>query len=283
MRLGGHVILGRIVYRRYRETMTRNLKKQLEDGQTLIGGYIQTASPELVAIMAYAGFDYVILSSEDTPYDYETRNHQVDVARFEGIGTIYRPPKNDPVYIRRGLDIGMDGLNVPEVNSAEEARSVVRSALFHPAGERGLNAMCKMARYGADYGPALFEQINNQTLITVLIENAQAIENIDGIAQIEGIDVLYLGPTDLAISLGVPGQPFHPLVEEATEKVLEAGRKHNKAVGHVVLNPLDENEMRRKLDAGYQMLSLFLDVSFFRVSISNLYRRAIDIIGEIQQ
>ena len=263
-------------------SMGKNLKKAISEGQVIIGGYAQTSSIELVEIIGQAGFDFVILSSEDTPYDYETRSHQVDVARLANLATIIRPAANDPVLIRRALDLGIDGLNVPLVNTAEEASNVVKAAMYYPQGERGMNAMARMANYGADYGPDYFKRTNERTLITILIETKQAGENIEEIAQVEGIDVLYMGPTDLSNSLGVPGQPKHPLVEESTNQVLAAAKKHGIAVANVIYDPFNEAEIVSRVEQGYQVLSVFLDVALFQKALYQLHDKVHEVLKRVR-
>jgi 4-hydroxy-2-oxoheptanedioate aldolase len=252
-------------------TTKKKMKEIIKSGKTMIGGYAQTASPEIVEIVGLIGLDYIILSSEDTYYDIRDRVEQVYAANAVGLPTICRPTTNDPIFIRRALDIGMDGLNVPLVNTAEEARRVVRAAKFPPLGDRGLNAMSRPTRYGMDLGPQFFERANDETLITINIETKQAVDNIEEIVEVEGIDVFYIGPTDLSISLGVPGEVFHPLVQDAAKRIREAARERGKAVAHVIYNPLDRKEVDARLSEGYEMLSLFLDVAIFRQAVTRLH------------
>jgi 4-hydroxy-2-oxoheptanedioate aldolase len=165
----------------------------------------------------------------------------------------------------------MDGLNVPMVNTADEARAVVRAAMYPPMGERGLNAMSRPVRYGADFGPGYFEQANDRCLVTILIETKTAVDNIEEIVEVEGIDVVYLGPTDLSISLGVPGEVFHALVQESSKKVREAARRRGVATANVIYNPFDRGEIESRMEEGYGLLSVFLDVQLFRQSCERLH------------
>jgi 4-hydroxy-2-oxoheptanedioate aldolase len=257
----------------------KKMKDIIKSGKTMIGGYAQTASPEIVEIVGHIGFDYIILSSEDTAYDVRDRAEQIYAADAVGLPTMCRPPTNDPIFIRRALDMGMDGLNVPLVNTAEEARRVVRAAKYPPVGERGLNAMSRPTRYGADFNPKFFESANEDMLITINIETKEAVDNVEEIVEVEGIDVFYVGPTDLSISLGVPGDVTHPLVQGAGKKIREAARKRKKAVAHVIYNPFDRTEIDARMNEGYEMLSVFLDVGIFRRAVTQLHdevRKAVD-------
>jgi 2-keto-3-deoxy-L-rhamnonate aldolase RhmA len=252
-------------------TSKKDLKAALRAGERILGGYAQSASPEIVEIVADIGYDFVILSSEDTVYDVRDRCEQVYVADAAGLATIFRPPTNEPTSIRRALDIGMDGLNVPMVNTADDARRVVDAALYPPIGHRGLNAMSRPVHFGRDFGPEYFATANDSTLITVLIESKEAVDNIEEILSVEGIDVAYLGPTDLSISLGIPGQVFDERVERCAARVREAAAAAGVAVANVVYNPLDRDELDRRVEEGYQMLSAFLDVQLFRQACERIH------------
>jgi 2-keto-3-deoxy-L-rhamnonate aldolase RhmA len=249
----------------------RDLKAALRAGERILGGYAQTAAPELVEIIGHIGFDFVILSSEDTVYDVRDRCEQVYIADAAGLSTIYRPPTNDAIWIRRGLDAGMDGINVPLVNSAADARRVIDAALYPPQGDRGLNSSSRPVRYGRDFGPEYFKTGNDGTLITVLIESKEAVDNIEEILDVDGIDVAYLGPTDLSISLGVPGDVFHRRVQESADRVRRAAAARNIAVANVIYDPFDAEEIQRRVDEGYQVLSAFLDVQLFRHACERIH------------
>lgn len=253
--------------------MIGRARERLASGDVMFGGYVQTASPELVEIIGDAGFDFVILSAEDTPYDLAQRQRQFYAAELAGLATIYRPPSIDPVAIRRALDAGAAGLNIPSVESAEDAVLAVRATRFPPRGDRGLNAMSRATRYGADFGPAYFDGAPDP-VVTVLIESARAVDRIADIVAVDGVDVAYLGPTDLSISLGVPGDVFHPDVTEAAARVRAAARDAGVAAGTVVYRPGESDEIERRLDEGYAMLSLFLDVALFRQNCRAMLDRA---------
>jgi 4-hydroxy-2-oxoheptanedioate aldolase len=248
-----------------------SLKERVARGETLIGGYVESTAPQLVEIAGHVGFDYVVLSSEDSIYDVRDWSEIVYAAEAVGLPTICRPPSNDPVFIRRALDMGMKGLNVPMVNTAEDARKVVRAALYPPAGTRGLNAMSRPVRYGADFGPEFFERGNADILVTVIIETATAVENIEEIVAVEGIDLVYIGPTDLSISLGLPGDVFHPRVVECANRIRAAASKKGVATGHVIYDPLNREEIERRMEEGHGMLSVFHDIQLFRLACERLH------------
>lgn len=192
---------------------------------------IQEPSVQITEILGILGFDYILFDCEHSAMGFETIANLVMAAEFRGITPLVRLPKNEPDLILHFLDTGALGIVVPDLNSVEEAQKAVRGAKYPPQGERGL-APVRVADYGLKYPLGDYPLIGNeQTMVIGIVESREGIKNIDGILSVEGIDAMFIGTIDLSLSLGVPGKTNHPLVLEAVETVISAGKKFNKPIG----------------------------------------------------
>ena len=199
------------------------LKKRLRAGETTIGSWCSFANLNVAEILAGTGFDWVLIDGEHGPFDIGTL--QTVLAGFNGSSTVpvVRVPWNDPVRIKQVLDLGVDGVLVPMVNSAAEAKAAVSACLYPPKGTRGFGP-----RRASDYGrstDAYVAQADEGTIVMIQIEHIDAARNVDAILAVPGIDVICLGPTDLSGSAGVLRQFDHPVVVEALERVCARAQK----------------------------------------------------------
>ena len=170
-------------------------------------------------ILGFLGMDFVIIDAEHGVSDLESCEHQVRAAESVGISTMCRIALNLPQNILRYLDTGVMGAQIPQVNSAAEARATVDAVRYPPVGKRGL-AGVRAAGYGIGMPLGDYVKLANEELILcVQIETTQAVEAAAEIVATEGVDLVFIGPTDLSISMGYPGQPTHPAVMEAIEHV----------------------------------------------------------------
>ncbi len=187
-------------------------------------------NPSIAAIAKASGLDFIMLDMEHGSYSVETVEDIAKVARLCGVGIFARVPSLDRAYISRVMDAGVQGVMVPMISSAEEAKKLVGWARYEPIGNRGLSSNGGLTDYlgmGTDAVSFMKEQ-NAKTLTIAQIETKEAIDCIDEIAAVEGIDVLLIGPNDLSISLGLPGETLDPLVQEAIGKVVASAEKYNK-------------------------------------------------------
>lgn len=237
-----------------------SVKEKLGKGQIVIGTFGKFSSPAAAEILGYLGFDFIIPDMEHATLDYHQIENLIQVADGAGISTVIRVPGRDESPILRILDAGGQGIQVPGVDSPEEARKVVEAARYQPLGNRGLSYSTRAARYTLkDKEQHLFDSHAKQ-LVVVQIESKQGMDNIEDIGAMEGIDVLFLGPADLSNSLGIPGQTNHPLVQEALQRLCEVTRRHGKTAGTFVAN---REQAARALEAGVRYLVYDNDVSFF--------------------
>lgn len=212
--------------------MRANLTRQrLADGGSVVGTIVPTNDPILVEISALAGFDHVIIDGEHGDVDVRAVADLVRAAEAAGITPLARVPSNSPVDILRYLDVGVMGVMVPQIRSAADARRAVEAAKYHPQGQRGL-AGSRAASYGlaeslTEYVPAA----NRETMVLALLEDRAAVEAIDEIVAVPGIDVFFVGPADLAQSYGLPGQAGHPTVQAAIETIIQRTLAAGRVVG----------------------------------------------------
>lgn len=203
---------------------------KLASGEPVAGLIVPVAAPVLVDLAALAGFDYVLIDTEHGHLGFEAVEHLVRASEAAGVTPLVRVSHNAPSEILRALDVGAQGVMVPQVTSAADAEAAVRSVKFHPRGNRGL-AGSRAADYGLtgsmeDY----VTRANRETMVLALIEDISAVDNFEAILGVDGIDVLFIGASDLAQSMGYPGLPDHPEVRDAVSRIIDQGT----AVGRIV-------------------------------------------------
>ncbi len=207
------------------------MKNLIASGKPAFGVSVQFASADIVEMIGELGFDWVMLDAEHGSITPDNIGPMVMAAELHGITPVVRPEKNDPAVINKYLDRGVMGMQVPHVNTAEEAAAVVEACRFHPDGKRGLGGG-RMADFGFGVSTSEYvKQANENMLVCVQIEDVEAIENLDEILAVEGVDVFFIGPTDLAQSLGYPGQNGHPEVQKVIQETFARIHAAGKASG----------------------------------------------------
>jgi 4-hydroxy-2-oxoheptanedioate aldolase len=210
--------------------MNKNtMKEKLLSGQPAFGVSVMIPSPQVVEMVGRLGFDWVLIDCEHGTITLESLELMIMAAEANGITPIVRPETKDPDVILRVMDRGAMGVQVPHVNTAADARRVVESVKYHPLGNRGLAAGTRPSNYG--FGLPLTDYVqeaNRATLVCVQLEEVAALRNIDEIVQVEGVDVFFIGPSDLSQSMGYPGQTDAPEVRAAIDHafatIVAAGR-----------------------------------------------------------
>lgn len=234
-------------------------KKKLKNGDCVYGPFMKTSDPMFVEAAGLAGFDFVILDTEHGPVEVESQQNNVRAAEARDTVPIMRLKDKAENTIGRALDIGVYGIQVPQISTAEEAREVVKFAKFYPYGMRGVCRFVRAADYSAMDRYEYFES-SKDILIILQLEGIDAIKNLDEILEVDGIDILFIGPYDLSQSLGVPGQVNNPKVVEAMKHIVEKANAKDKVIGCFV-DTLDDMEMWKSL--GLQYLSYSVDVGIF--------------------
>jgi 4-hydroxy-2-oxoheptanedioate aldolase len=220
--------------------MTENrTRARLKAGETVVGCFVRYPSASLVEMMTFHGWDFFVFDGEHgtiEPVDCEQMTRAVQP---RGATPIARVPTNEPSTILRFLDTGAQGVHVPLVNSPAEAEAAVRAIKYHPRGERGLGGV-RAAEYGQGIPLAEYVRAANEQTLTVLhIETETAIDNLRDIVAVDDVDVVFVGPTDLSQSLGIPGERDHPRLRDAIGRAVEAVVGTDVALGTLVSNADD--------------------------------------------
>ncbi|MFW6291861.1 MAG: HpcH/HpaI aldolase family protein [Spirochaetota bacterium] len=203
-------------------------------GERLFGTWCNLGSSITVEMAGRAGFDWVLVDHEHGVGDQESLVAQVQAADATGAATIVRIAWNDPVRFKRVLDLGISGVMVPYVQSADEAREAVRSMRYPPEGVRGVASLTRSTGFGADFD-AYFERANRELLTVIQIETPRGLEQADAIAGVDGVDVLFVGPLDLTTAMGIQGEYADSRFLDAVDTVAAAASAHGKASGTLVL------------------------------------------------
>jgi 2-keto-3-deoxy-L-rhamnonate aldolase RhmA len=208
---------------------TNRMKAKLAAGEPAFGLSVMIPSPQIVESAAGMGFDWVLIDCEHGTVGLESMELMVMAAEASGVTPIVRPRTHAAEDILQAMDRGAQGVQVPHVNTAAEARAAVEAVKFHPQGRRSLAAGTRASGYGFRGSSAEFVvEANRQTLVCVQIEDAEALPNLDDILRVDGVDVFFIGPSDLSQSMGHPGNPKAPVVAQAIEaalaKIVAAGK-----------------------------------------------------------
>lgn len=214
-----------------------SLRDRLHDRGSLTGAWVSLADPAVAEIYAELAFDFVLLDLEHTPASLETVADQVRAVDAAGTSaSIVRVPWNDPVWLKRVLDIGVDGVMVPMLDSATAAEEFVAAVRYPPAGIRGV-AAGRAARYGLDFTEYVTAGAPPATIGQ--IETEAGLEAVDAIAAVEGLDALFVGPSDLSASLDVFQEWDDPTFESAVESILDAAHTAGKPVGTLAIGDVE--------------------------------------------
>lgn len=230
------------------------LKDRLREGKPVIGPIMGFNSPALTELFAYAGFDFIVFDAEHGPLSEESCENLVRTAEAINFPNIIRCPQNVPQVVLRFLDTGTLGVHIPQINTGQDATTAVRSVRFHPMGTRGL-AGTRVHAYGA-IAP-LTEQVkvaNEETMLIAHIENIQAVHNLDDLLAVDGIDVYFIGTSDLSHSMGIPAQYNHPDLVETRDRTIERIRAAGKVPGGIARNA-DETKLLIDKGVGYVIVA----------------------------
>lgn len=213
----------------------RWIRKDVLAGKVVFGTFLNLGSHITAEIAAQAGFDWVLLDLEHGAGERTEVLRQLQAVEAGGATPVVRLGWNDRPLMKRILDLGALGIMVPFINTAEAAREATTSLQYPPQGERGTAVFCRATRYGVEFD-RYFAEANEELLSVVQIETQEAVENAEAIAAVDRVDVLFVGPMDLSVSLGMPRQFDRPEFRERLLKVVSACKKHGKAAGILAPN-----------------------------------------------
>ena len=237
------------------ELPPNSFKRALAAGKAQIGLWSSLSSNYSVEVIAGAGFDWLLLDMEHSPNDLESLLAQLQAAAPYATHPVVRVPWNDMVTIKRVLDVGAQSLLVPYVSNAEEARAAVSFTRYPPQGARGVAGTTRATRFGRikDYARRAHEEI----CVLVQVETQSALDSIEAICAVDGVDGVFIGPADLHASLGHPGEIANPQVKPRIDEAIRRIRKSGKAPG--ILTP-NEADARHWLECGALFVAVGADV-----------------------
>lgn len=226
----------------------------------LIGCWLSLGSPITTEVLGVAGFDWLLLDAEHAPNDVLSLIPQLMALKDSSSAPVVRPPWNDTVIIKRLLDAGCSNFLIPFIETAEQAAAAVAATRYPPQGVRGVSVSHRGNRYGAatDY----FKQVNDNIAVLVQIESRAGVAAAAAIAAVDGIDCLFIGPSDLAAAYGHLGNASHPEVQEAIATVHGAAKTAGKATG--ILAPA-EADARRYIEMGMNFVGVGSDLGVLRM------------------
>ena len=251
------------------------MKDALAAGKPSIGTWSTSGDPTVIETLLHtSSLEWVTLDFEHNPIDVSTAIHCLRAANGSGKPLFARIPNNDPIWVKRVLDIGFAGIVVPDVKDEDEAEAAVVAAKYRPRGLRGIGSTRGQIVYGKDY----YAKANDITLVVCMIEDGAAVDRIDKIMAVKDLDVCFVGPNDLASSLGVPTglDNQHPLHVEAVSKVVEAGKRHGVATG---IHCLDGAEAAKRIAQGMTWFPIGSDVRLLTVAADQCYSEALSGVG----
>lgn len=233
------------------------LKAKLLDPtqETAFGIFIGFPSTQMVEMTAYNGFDVVVIDNEHGLISNEDVEHMVIAAENAGITPLVRVVSSEFSEILKVMDRGAHGVHVPQVDTKEQAEQVVNAIKYPPIGKRGAAFSMRAARYGTVPIAKYLSHANEQSLACIHIESKKALKNLEGILSVPGIDMVYIGPTDLSVSLGYEGNIDHPEVLKAVDGIYEIARKYGVKVGIHTKNS-NGAKMRKEWGADYVCLTV---------------------------
>ena len=236
--------------------MPRNAFKQaLAAGKLQIGLWSSLCSNIAAEIISDSGFDWILLDTEHSPNEIPDLVSQLQAIQAGTATPIIRPAWNDAVLVKRCLDIGTQSLLFPYVQNAEEAKRAVAATRYPPHGVRGVSVSARASRYGRT--PGYLGKANDEICVLVQVETREAMNELEAIAKVDGVDGVFIGPSDLAASLGHLGNPAHADVQAAIKDAVTRLKKVGKPAGILTSN---EDEARRYIEWGYLFVAVGADV-----------------------
>ena len=254
------------------------IKHRLMAGELLLGTMIsEVRNPNVAYLLAQAGFEFFIIDNEHGSFSSETVSSMIAAARGTTAAAVVRIPEIRRETILKPLDAGAAGLMVPQVQTREQAQEVVLHAKYPPEGNRGAALRRAHSRYARIGAEEYLKRANDDLLIAVQVESAEAVENADQIASVQGIDCIFAGPFDLSISLGVPGQTTHKRVVQAVDVMLQACRKHGKAAGILLF---DTKPLKEWIAKGMRFVAYSGDVMLLADAAADAVKELKGMVGE---
>lgn len=235
------------------------LKTKLKNNELSVGSWLTIPHPSIIEIMSSANFEWLTIDIEHAAIDFETVQNLIGHIQANKMEALVRVSKNDEVIIKRVMDAGANGVIVPMVKNAEEAKDAVSYVKYPPKGKRGVG-LSRAQQYGIGF-ESYREWVQNESIVIIQIEHIEAVDNLPEILDVEGVDGIIVGPYDLSASMGKPGKFHDNDVKEVLNRIDQITLSKNKPLGFHVISS-NHNELIEKIDKNYTFLAFSLDFFF---------------------
>lgn len=237
-----------------------SMKRALKEGKTVIGPMVsEIRTPGIAVLFARAGFDYFFIDMEHSCFSFETVSGMILAARAADIPVIVRPAtRKSSEYLSRPLDSGASGLLVPQLKTRQDVENVVKWCRYQPVGDRGMALSRQHTFFETGNAVETMQRLNEEILVAIQIECREAMDNLEDLLSVPGIDAAFVGPADLAASLGKPGQSDDPEVERAILRVIEIAKANN------IIPGIFTSSMQKAkywMDQGMKMIGFCTDIT----------------------
>lgn len=235
------------------------VKKALANGEVVIGTMIsEVRGPGIITMLATAGYDFVFIDMEHSSYNMETVADMIAVAQGTNLMALVRTPGLSRLALSRPLDAGADGLLIPQVETEEEVKQIIEYTKYYPLGQRGMALRRAHSAFAKVNTPEYIKRANEETLIVIQIESQLALQDLEKLVAVEGVDAAFIGPADLSQSYGVPGRSDDPRIQEDLKRFIRVCEKFGVAPG---IHVYDMEAARRWIQAGMRLIAYSNDIA----------------------
>jgi 4-hydroxy-2-oxoheptanedioate aldolase len=236
----------------------KNLKKRIKNGETVNGCWINLGSPLAAELIGHVGFDWVLIDLEHSSMAEKDVQAILQAMESSPTAVLVRVESAEPARISKVMDSGAEGIMCPKVDNATEAKKVINGLHYPPFGKRGVAKMVRATAFGKNF-QEYYESSKENSLGIIQIETVEALNNLEEIAALEGVDVLFIGPADLTMEMGIFGQFDNPIFLEAVKKIVSAAEKFGKATGILFFDP---NDYKKYHEMGIKFIGCGADSTF---------------------
>lgn len=233
----------------------KQFAERLREGDTLIGTLVSLASPEITEILSHTDYDWLFIDAEHGAFNPQQAQPMLQAAG--DTPCVIRVPTGDDVWIKKALDIGAAGIIVPQVHTAEQAQQIIDQCKYSPVGNRGVG-IGRAHTYGLSFEDTI-KHANDETAVILQAESRAAIDNIEAIAKLPGLDAVLIGPYDLSASLGRIGEVDHPEVQQAIQHVADVCKAAGVKLGYFGVNA---NAVKPAIENGFTLITVGVDTLF---------------------
>ena len=232
-----------------------NFAKRLRSNEILIGTLVSLPSAEICELLASIGYDWLFIDAEHGAFNPQQAQAMLQAAA--PTPCLIRVPSDETIWLKKALDIGAAGVIVPQVHTADQAREIISHCKYTPDGKRGIG-IGRAHKYGIDFDRYI-KYANQETAVVLQAESSEAVDNINDIVKLKGIDAILIGPYDLSASLGKPGEIDHPVVQAAINKIIKTCENAKLAMGFFGVTPESVLPYKQK---GFTLLTIGMDTAF---------------------